>query len=82
MFFIEKLSKNIVNKIYKNSIMDKDEIEIINYGALIFILQILSTFMVIVFGVIFGVFIESVLFFFCYLYIEKILRGSTFRLTN
>jgi accessory gene regulator B len=64
MFFIEKLSKNIVSNIYNTSEMDKDEREIIEYGALILILKLIGVLMVVIFSLIFGVLLEALVFYF------------------
>ncbi|WP_010234103.1 accessory gene regulator ArgB-like protein [Clostridium arbusti] len=64
MFFIERLSKNIVANIYNTSEMDKDEREIIEYGALILILKLIGVLMVVIFSLIFGVLLEALVFYF------------------
>lgn len=75
MFFIEKVSKNIVSAIYKNSSMDKDEREIIEYGALILLLKILGISFVIIFGFIFGVILEALAFYFTVSILRKYSGG-------
>jgi len=75
MLLVEKLSKNIVSNIYKNSEMDEDELEIIEYGALIFILKLINITSVIVFGIIFGVLLESLAITFTIITLRKYSGG-------
>lgn len=75
MFFIEKLSKSIVSCIYKNTILDKDELEIIEYGALITILQMIGLSLVIILGFIFGIPYQVLTFYFTACMLRKYSGG-------
>ncbi|AJA49375.1 accessory gene regulator B superfamily protein [Clostridium pasteurianum DSM 525 = ATCC 6013] len=75
MFLVEKLSKSIVSNICNASEIDKDELEMIEYGALIFILKSINIISVIIFGVIFGVFLESLAITFTIIILRKYSGG-------
>lgn len=64
MFLVEKISKNIVSLIYNNSNLDRNEIEIIEYGALITILQIIGISIVLLLSFIFGIPLQALTFYF------------------
>lgn len=63
MFFIERISKRIVSSIYKDSILSKDELEIIEYGALITILEMIGTLLVIILGLVFAIPLQAFVFY-------------------
>jgi accessory gene regulator B len=75
MFFIERLSKDIVSTIYNTSDIDKDEMDIIEYGVLILILKLIGILMIIIFGAIFGVLIQSLVFYFTTCILRKYSGG-------
>lgn len=75
MFLVEKISKTIVSSIYKNTLLDKDELEIIEYGALITILQIIGVSTVIIFSSIFNVPIQALVFYFMTCILRKYSGG-------
>lgn len=64
MFFVEKISKNIVSSIYDISELDNDEKEVIEYGVLLSILKIIGILMITLFGILFGVFVQALVFYF------------------
>lgn len=75
MFFVEKLSKNIIYAIYNTTEMDNNEKEILEYGALILILKIIGVLMIVIFGVIFNVLIEALIFYFTTCILRKYSGG-------
>ena len=75
MFFIEKLSRSIVSNIYDISEMSRDEREIIEYGALLTILKVTGILMIVIFGLIFNVLIEALVFYFSTCILRKYSGG-------
>ncbi|MFT8313879.1 MAG: accessory gene regulator B family protein [Clostridium sp.] len=75
MFFIEKISKNVVSIIWGNSIVNEDEKEIMEYGALICILQIMGVCAVMIFGSIFGILVQALVFYFTTCILRKYSGG-------
>lgn len=64
MIFIERLTKNISSIIYNNSNITNDEKEIIEYGIVILSLKILGILSIIIFGSLFKVLLQSIVFYF------------------
>ena len=75
MFKVENLSNKIGHKFASISKMDKDQEEVIAYGAFIFIQKLFSIFLVVVVGSIFGVMFESLVVFFTSVSLRKYSGG-------
>lgn len=76
MFVIEKLSKIISSKIALKLKMDKDHEEIMAYGAFNLIQILWSIFLVIVFGIVFGVLEDALIIIFTISLLRKYSGGA------
>lgn len=75
MIFIERLTKNISSIICNNSNVKSDEKEIIEYGIVILSLKILGILSIIIFGILFKVLLQSIVFYFTVSELRKFSGG-------
>lgn len=75
MFLIERLSKKIVSYVYKNTILEYEELEIIQYGSLITLLQTINIFTVVTIGFILKIPIQATTFYFIVCLLRKYSGG-------
>ncbi|WP_242834231.1 accessory gene regulator B family protein [Clostridium pasteurianum] len=75
MIFIERLTKNISSIIYDNSNIKNDEKEIIEYGIVILSLKIFGILFIIIFGSLFKVLLQSIVFYFATSELRKFSGG-------
>lgn len=61
MFNVEKLTNNIAEKISLELGLDNDRKEIVAYGTFALVQTILSIFLILIFGLIFGIWIEALI---------------------
>ncbi|MCY6354793.1 accessory gene regulator ArgB-like protein [Clostridium sp. ZS2-4] len=76
MFSIEKISNNLAFKIASLLKLDKDNKEIIAYGAFSFFQTLWAILFVIIFGLIFGVLIEALILSFTASFLRKYSGGA------
>ncbi|SHK26016.1 accessory gene regulator ArgB-like protein [Tepidibacter formicigenes] len=76
MYLIEKISRYIGSNISSILNLDNDKKEVIVYGAFIFIQTIWSIFLIILFGLIFNVLLESIIISFSAAFLRKYSGGA------
>lgn len=76
MFVIEKISNNLAYKIASILNLDKDNQEIIAYGAFSFLQTLWAILFVLIFGLIFGVLIEALILSFTASFLRKYSGGA------
>lgn len=72
---ISKLSKKFVNWVFKQSNSTDDEKSLYQYGFFILFSQIIYFIITAVIGIILGIFIESIFFYFAFLFIRRYAGG-------